>query len=177
MYTNNIFNICTIWLYICEKWLANAAVITYKKSDLSWFSTVFKYIFFDFLFFIFLTFNIYIVKILIVADMNPLCGTPGCVSFFIKKFFRCFLQVSVFGGGDKMLCENSRPRFREKFEKTVAIPERVWYSIRVPERVGVLCLRGRRLICDDAGGDCARTQIISAEYVRFKTGRSKPHAG
>ena len=81
--------------------------------------------FFDFLFFIFLTFNLYIVKILIVADMNPLCGTPGCVSFFIKKFFRCFLQVSVCGGGDKMLCENSRPIFRKKFEKTVAIPERV----------------------------------------------------
>ena len=53
---------------------------------------MFKYIFFGFLFFIFLTFNIYIVKILIVADMNPLCGTPGCVSFFIKKFFRVFCR-------------------------------------------------------------------------------------
>ena len=31
-------------------------------------------------------------------------------------------------------------------------------------------------ICDDAGGGCPKRQGISAEYVRFKTGRSIRYA-
>ena len=97
--------------------------------------------------------------------------------FWFLRFRSCFHSAFF----SAFPCENKKPGKTAIFRKIFW--KKYWHHISVmlyysgAWAQGVLCPCVSRLICDDAGGDCARTQIISAEYVRFKTGRSKPYAG